>query len=102
MSTAPIPKPLASHSISNVFSKFGKTNNGASVSFLFSSSKACCCALPQTKGTFFFVSSFKGQVVSSFKGQAMVLKSLTKRRYNLARHESFLLDQHLLVSPNHK
>src|SRR4051812_7398759 len=46
--TPPMPIPLASHSISKVFVKSGNARSGASVSLFLSSSKAFCCAFPQT------------------------------------------------------
>ena len=67
-----MPRPLASHSSSKVLEKSGKASKGASVNLVLSSLKADSYACPHTKGTFF--------LVSSFKEQAIVLKSLTKRR----------------------
>jgi len=59
-STAPMPTPQASHSISNTFSKFRKAKMGVLVSFFLMSTKALSTSSVQTKGPFFFKQSIIG------------------------------------------
>ena len=58
--TPPNPIPLASHSSSKVFLKLGSWRRGACANLSFKMLKEFSCALPQKKGTPFFVNSCNG------------------------------------------
>src|SRR3954465_14873280 len=62
--------------------KSGSWSKGACVNLSFNIVKASSCAVPQTKGTSLFV--------SSLRGAAMVLNSLTKRLQKPARPRKLL------------
>src|SRR3954464_15350571 len=84
-----MPIPLASHSISKVFVKFGNARSGASVSLFLSSSKAFCCAFPQTNVTFFLVNSLRGQaMVENFNFRDINFNAI--RRHNKTKENQLV------------
>ncbi|KAK9007095.1 hypothetical protein V6N11_050928 [Hibiscus sabdariffa] len=80
-----MPIPEASHSSSNVLVKSGKRKIGAEHNLSFKAKKASSCATPHVKPTEF--------LIISVKGAAIVEKSLTNRRYKLARPWNYLTSE---------